>query len=364
MDVLTQAFELEGWATDHLTFPRVFYTPDIKFTEGSRVHSILPARALIPYIDRFMWWFPGFLFEIIRRHNVRSLGDTVDFTDYDCIVLESGKPLFLLPEIRKSGSSARLVYRQSDSVRLVLGKGRWYRALEDDVFRDSFRIILKKKLYKEYIPEKFRGKAVTVENGMALPDISSVENPFKPGSRNAVYVGLHALDAHTLKRVLETQPELNLHVIGPCLTRFRQHQLSRYPNFFYRDFLPKEVYMPMLKSADLAIFPFVRSDRMKWFGLTSKFLHFMYFNLPIVSYPTGAPGEFDGLPVHFADNPQDFADCVKTAIDEKPVEYNIDFEYYLPESRMEEYRQVVKTLIFLNEEEQHVQGNAPSETVS
>ena len=102
--------------------------------------------------------------------------------------------------------------------------------------------------------------------------------------------------------------------------------------------------MPVLKHADLAIFPFVRTERMKWFGLTSKFLHFMYFGLPVVSYPTGLPGEFDGLPVRFAADRRAFVNHVGEALTGKPVSYNLDFTYYGPEARLEEYRAVVRGL--------------------
>ena len=354
MDVLTQAFEIEGWDVHHLTFPRVFYTPDIKAPPDKGIRCIQPPRARVPYVDRYMWWLPRRIFEAIRKHNVRTLRGAVDFKKYDIIVLESGKPLFLLPEIHKAGISDRLVYRQSDSVRLVLGRGKWYRDLEDRAFQVSSRIILKKKLYEDFIPEKFRTNAVTVENGMALPDETDAGAPFTPGSQNAVYVGLHALDAETLQKLLSDFPDVIFHIIGPCLRSHQKRRLKRFTNFKFTRFLPKEEYMPMLRHADLAIFPFVQTENMKWFGLTSKFLHFMYFQLPIVSFPTGLPGEFKDLPVHFANSRQDFIDHVRRALDEKPVVYNIDFEYYSPQSRMDEYRAVVRNLKTQEKDTTHV----------
>jgi len=341
MDVLTEAFEREGWDTDHLNFPRAFYTPRILPPQDTDVRCLQASLTLLPYIDRFMWWIPRFLFEIIRLINIRSLGSIVNLSSYDFVVLESGKPLLLLPEIP---SAVKVIYRQSDSVNLVLGIGRWYCELENAAFRISSLIILKKDVYREYVPRALRARTVVIENGMAFPDEMPVGNPFRKGSLNAIYIGLHPLDMKTLSSLLKRLRNVDFHVIGPCLNVFQRHILSLFPNFFYEKFLPKEAYMPMLKNSDVAILPFIRTKKMKWFGLTSKFLHFMYFKLPIVSYPTGFPGEFGKLPVKFAEDRVDFVNKVADSIMKKPVTYAVDFDYYSPRMRMNEYRQLVRNL--------------------
>jgi len=341
MDVLTESFEREGWDVDHLNFPRVFYTPKIPPPAGTKVRCLQPSLTWLPYIDRFMWWIPRGLFEIVRRINTRSLGRVVNLSSYDFAVLESGKPLLLLPEISET---VRIIYRQSDSVNLVLGRGHWYRELENAAFRISSLIILKKGIYKNYIPKDCWERAVVVENGMALPDELSAGNPFRRGSLNAIYVGLHPLDTRTLLLLLRRLRNVDFHIIGPCLNTFQRRILRFLPNFIYAKFLPKEIYMPMLKHSSVAIFPFIRTKKMKWYGLTSKFLHSMYFKLPIVSYATGLPGEFEKLPVKFAKNRSDFVDKVADSLMEKPITYAVDFDYYSPRVRMNEYRKIVRDL--------------------
>jgi len=341
MDVLAEAFEREDWEVDHLVFPRVFYTPKIPPPRDTRVRCLRPSLTWLPYIDRFMWWVPQGLFETIRLINVRSLGSIVNFSSYDFVVLESGKPLLLLPEVPRT---VKIVYRQSDSVNLALGKGRWYCELENTAFRVSSLIILKKDIYKNYVPKDYRKRTIVIENGMAFPDEISAQNPFREGSLNAIYVGLHPLDIKTLLLLLRRLKNIDFHIIGPCLNIFQRQILRVFPNFFYTRFLPKEAYMPMLKHSNVAIFPFIRTKEMKWFGLTSKFLHFMYFKLPIVSYLTGLPGEFGELPVKFAKDRIDFVDKVAESIVEKPVTYAVDFDYYSPPMRMSKYRQAVRSL--------------------
>lgn len=340
--MLTEAFEREGWDVDHLNFPRAFYTPKIPPPPGIKVSCLRPSFTWLPYVDRFMWWIPRCLFEIIRLINIRSLGNVVNLSSYSFVVLESGKPLLLLPEIP---GTAKVVYRQSDSVNLALGRGRWYCELENQVFRISSLIILKKSIYKNYVPKNCWNRTTIVENGMALPDEISAKNPFREGSLNAIYVGLHPLDMKTLFLLLRRLRDVDFHIIGPCLNAFQRQILNFFPNFFYAKFLSKEVYMPMLKYSDVAIFPFIRTKKMKWFGLTSKFLHFMYFKLPIVSYYTGLPGEFGKLPVKFAEDRIDFVDKVANSIMKKPIKYAVDFDYYSPRMRMNEYRQVVRDLL-------------------
>jgi hypothetical protein len=188
-------------------------------------------------------------------------------------------------------------------------------------------------------------KTTVIENGMAIPEVLSDINPYKNKRKNAVYVGLHQLDFLTVIALVEECPECSFHIIGPCLRKKQVRGLKNYTNFNYYDFLSKEEYMPMLKWASFAIFPFRRTESMKWFGLTSKFLHFMYFNLPIISYPTGVDGEFKNLPVYFADSIPLFVKSVKEVLaEEKKVAYNLDFEYYSSESRKNEYKSFIRKL--------------------
>ena len=341
MDVLTQAFECEGWDVHHLTFPNVFYTPEIPPPSDTKTTMHYARKSWFPYIDRYMWRLPCFAYYIIRRLNTNTIRSVINLADFDVIVLESGKPLFLLHLIPPH---VTVVYRQSDSVRLVLGKNPWYRKEEDDAFSQADLIILKKKLYTDFVPAALRHKTRVIENGMAVSEGTVNINPFSKDTLNAVYNGLHALDVSILCMLCDSYPEVNFHIIGPCLRPGGIKKLRRFNNFQHYPFLVKETYMPMLEFADLAIFPFTRNETMKWYGLTSKFLHFMLFKLPIVSCPTGFPGEFDGLPVRFAEGAEEFRDAVGLMLGQKPVEYPIDLKRYSAESRLDEYRKVVSEL--------------------
>lgn len=341
MDVLTNCFDEEGWDVDHLTYPLTFLSPKVLPPAKSSVSCIYAEKTYFPYIDRLMHWIPASAFRFIKYLNNKK-AKSVAFGSYDFIVLESGKPLFLMDLIPED---IPIIYRLSDSVQLVLGKNREYRNLERLIFERSTRMIFKKSIYKDFLENHQKSKTVVIENGMVIPDDISKENPFPAGSRNAVYVGLHQLDFNTVKQLLKTHTRCRFHFAGPCLRKDQISRLKKYENFHYYPFLTKEEYMPMLSKADVALFPFKRSENMKWFGLTSKFLHFMYFELPIISFPTGFEGEFDGLPVKFADSRDSFVKQTGEVL-ENPIRicYNLDFQYYSSESRKQEYKKFIRTL--------------------
>lgn len=341
MDVLTNCFDEEGWRVDHLTFPRMYISPNVSPPADTSVNCIYADKTFFPYIDRLMYWFPKVLFDLVKFIN-NNKAKKVDFSQYDLIVLESGKPLFLMDIIPEN---IPLVYRLSDSVRYVLGKNKHYQNLENTIFERSQKMIFKKKIYKTFLQAHQQKKVSVIENGMAIPENLDPKPSFPINTLNAVYVGLHQLDYPTLKGLLIDRDDCHFHIIGPCLLKSQVKRLEAFSNFHYFPFLSKEKYMPMLRDASIAIFPFKRSDKMKWFGLTSKFLHFMYFQLRIISYPTGYEGEFKELPVLFADSKQDFISLTRKALNEtKKVQYNIDFLYYSSDSRKNEYKEFIKKI--------------------
>jgi hypothetical protein len=211
----------------------------------------------------------------------------------------------------------------------------------------AFNIIKRMNNHKAIGIDFSKYDYIVLESGkpLFLMDLIPEKTPIK--RKNAVYVGLHQLDFLTVKALVEECPECSFHIIGPCLRKKQVRGLKNYRNFNYYDFLSKEEYMPMLKWASFAIFPFRRTESMKWFGLTSKFLHFMYFNLPIISYPTGVDGEFKNLPVYFADSIPLFVKSVKEIINFSLYPHSIHQKWIPTEFLLSEPRLSLGFIIFV-----------------
>jgi hypothetical protein len=207
------------------------------------------------------------------------------------------------------------------------------------------KIIVVKQIYKDMLHPEHQKKTQVIRNGYAIPKDLDLKDPYEPGSKNAVYVGATKLDPPTLQTLCEDNPEGHIHIFGKCLTPIEEKRLAKLPNFHNHGFQPREIYLAYLKYAHAAIFPFKPWSAMKYVGFTSKYLNFMYYELPVVSYKTGFPGEFDGTFVRFADNKDEFSKLVKeTFLEKTRVKTELDFEFFSHESRKKEYKEFISRL--------------------
>ena len=318
MDVLTNAFAESGWKTHHLMFPKVLYS--VRMPVSPAVHQLRGRLLLLPYIDRFMHGIPTYLFHRFVKTHRRSVSH-VDWTCYDVVVLESGKPLFLLDSIPEG---TRLVYRQSDSVRLILGKNPDYIALEDRIIRQAEDIIVPNERFRRALSEDCRSKTSVVPNGVTVPEGGNVESPYAAGSVNAVNIGLYPLDRDVLFRSCRENPGIDFHVFGTGLGRWNRRQ--DIPNLKCYGFASAAVFLPYLIHADMFVFPFKYTEREEYYGLTSKYCMAMRFGLPIVSSPRGPKEDFEGLPVDFCANAEEFSRTVGEIGNTRPRRvYNLDW---------------------------------------
>ncbi len=340
MDVLTSVFAGEGWDTTHLLFPKVLYSVKKTKKFPTNVKERTSRRAVFPYIDSLMFWFPKFLFKLYVRY-AQSKARNINWKDYDFVVLESGKPLFLLDLIP---SQVKLIYRQSDSVRLVLGKGKWYVELEDRACRRAHRIITVKDYYLSTLPEDTVEKAVTIRNGFSIPEGFSGENPYPADTLNAVYVGLTPLDSQTIEALCLSRKDVDFHIFGNCMKPWEVRKLRKHENFRFYGFRSRDEYLPYLANADAAIFPFKRTRAMRHVGFTTKYLNFMYFRLPIVSYLTGDKEEFTRYPIWLPENSEAFCRDFNEAMEAGSISYDVDFDFFSQEGRKREYETFISGL--------------------
>ncbi len=341
MDVLTECFEESDWETSHLNFPNVFYTVQKTKKFNTNVKEYVAKKVLIPYVDSIMSWFPKFLFKVMVKYQ-QYKASFINFDSYDYIVVESGKPLFLLDLIP---CSSKIIYRQSDSVRHVLGKNKHYIDLEDQIYIRAEKIVVVKERFKNILDKELHLKVKIIRNGYSIPNNLELINPYKPNTINAIYVGLTKLDLKTISQICKNNPKLDIHIFGNCLKKRDLWILKKFENFFYYGFKPRETYLAYIKFANLAIFPFKDWDGMKWVGFTTKYLNFMFYKLPIISYLTGEKSEFDGMGVTFVKNAEEFASEVSKITEKQvKVESNIDFNFFSHEERKKEYKDFIRSL--------------------
>ena len=341
IDLLTRAFEASGWDTDHLQFPRVVYSVSKKTGFLSSVNEKRSKLTLIPYIDRIMKRIPRCIFNWIVRNHRRSVNDIV-WNSYDVIVLESGKPLFLL-DILEEGTE--LIYRQSDPVRLFLGENPHYIEMEDEIFKRSNYILIPKDRFKGTIPTEYHHKISMIPNGLHIPDNTDLDNPFPKDSINAVYVGLAPLDIETLNVTVNQNPGVTFHLFGTGVRGISAVSLKRKKNVIIHPFSSQRSFLPYVANSAMYIFPFQRSKKMNHVGLTSKYYMAMYFGLPIVSYPMGPPEEFEGLPICFCSDSTEFSLMVKRIADNPcKVQYDLPWDTLNQDFLLSRYREFIDSI--------------------
>lgn len=341
MDVLTQAFHLSGWETHHLMFPNVFYSVRNTVPFETGVKQLKSREILLPYVDSLMKRIPRFLFKRIQTNHCRSVS-SVDWNQYDAIVLESGKPLFLQDLIPEDKI---LIYRQSDSVRYILGENPDYIALEDTFLLKAHHILVPSTRYKETLPSESIAKAQVIHNGVEEIDDSHFSSPYEVNTKNAIYIGLTPLHRDTVVSICRENPDISFHYFGKGLRNFSPRLRKNLKNLHDHGFVPAKEFLPFLKFADMFIFPFKPTKNFKSIGITTKYYRAMKYGLPIISYRMDSKEDFTGLEIDFCDTVQEFNSKVREIGDTKPKrKYNFSWERIKAKNILRAYREFVETL--------------------
>lgn len=344
IDILCSALAEEGHDVTHLVFPVYGKLKKINSFSNKIIKQLYAENTYIPYDDDTMYWLPKFAMRIIHDSHIKSVRD-FNFSEYDIIVLESGKPVFLIDLIPRN---VKLIYRQSDPVWMLM-KSDYLKELENKVIAKCDMVLVVRKVFMEYIPQKFWGKTYVWQNGFNVPKLDELINPYDNKRRKAVYLGFTRIDYHTLNYVSLYHPDVEFHIIGNrCLSNFEIKKLIKRDNIFIHGYMKPTEYLPYIKYADFAIIPYKKDIKaMTFIGLSSKYLLFMYFGLPIVSYRPGIREEFANIPVFFADDIYEFSNQISKVKEMGKINYNIDFNYYSYNGRKMELLRILKSNGFL-----------------
>lgn len=346
IDVFCSTLLDNGQTVDHLVFPNYYFK---KSAPGANPDTVTGAfgqlysnKCLIPFHYGTMYWLPKFSTKFLHKLHLASVKN-IDFTIYDVIVLESGKPVMLLDILP---NNVKLVYRQSDPVWILMPRSKYLIELEKKVMDRADLIMVVRETFLDFIPDSLKSKTVVWKSGFNIPNMFENRNPYvnlRPG-KNAVYVGFARIDYNTLELSSIEHPDVNFHIIGDrCLKAAEIKKLKQRDNVFIHGFMLPGEYIPYVANADFAIVPYSKSSLHNYYvGLTSKFLLFMYFGLPIVSYPPKVIEEFNQLPVLFANTEKEFSEKITSAKSLGKIQYSIDFYHYSYDGRKKELLMFLK----------------------
>lgn len=344
IDVLSQALAEEGHEVTHLVFPIYSKSKRTISSPSKIVKQLFASSTFLPYDDDSMFWFPKVAMKLIHNSHLESV-KSIDFSQYDLIVLESGKPVFLIDLIP---SDVKLIYRQSDPIWMLM-RSNYLRELENKVIERSDLILIVRKFFIDYIAKSYWPKTSVWINGFNVQSFNEKINPYCSKRKKAVYVGFTRIDYRTLNFISIQHPDVEFHIIGNhCLSSFEIKKLSQKDNIFIHGYMKPSEYLPYVKNADFAIIPYRKDIKgLNYIGLTSKYLLFMYFKLPIISYRPGVIEEFNGLPILFAKDIFEFSDIIRKVKRMGKIDYNLNFDYYSYNGRKRELLKILTENGFL-----------------
>lgn len=341
IDIITQALPMAGFQTTHLA-----YAPQRcldRFLGVRDVDSGIEQDFLVAtpfgYVEKLMGGWPEGLARLAIRH-MASEAD-YDFDKFDLIVVESGKPALLAPQLPQD---AVVVYRQSDAMSIQFKNAAMHEAEKRIIERADAILTVRDRLDGQLLYGMEGHKATTIVNGF---DSSSLEDLHRPdacssamGEKQAVYVGYCSIDAVLVAALSRAYPDVLFHIVGDCVTRKGRRLLSKCGNVRMHGNLKASDFLPLVARSDVGIVPYAWFPLLPYSGMTSKFLMFMYLGLSIVSMDVGCRAKFPESPhLSFCKNPDEFIKEFGKQLDQRDgrCAYDVDFSFYSKEGRLAEY---------------------------
>lgn len=336
IEILTEAL-LKSHNVDFIKYPNYMHEffkseyemgPKTTKINDHILTEIAPISIGIPYIEKLFNWAPKVIFDFLRNQTL-NIYPNIEFNNYKNIILESGKPVFFIDSIPKSKN---IIYRQSDPIELILSNNNSFIELEHKVLeRADLVLTVNKKImsfYKNNYPKYF-SKMKLWKNGFQIPEYQNKVNPYNKNN-NAVYLGLSPIDYKLLQFIADNHKDIDFHIIGPYKDKLN------YENVKFHGFMNSEQYINYIKFADFAFVPYIYWDALEWVSVTSKFLLFMKFNLPIITMNYGNLKSLEKYGALLVNNKEEFSHKIKDIKkgDFESKHYNINISKYNKKNRI------------------------------
>ena len=264
MDLITTLLSEKGHQIDHLVFFK-----RKKFQErhvSNNIRQIYFYDPLKLYRSRLQFLFPGFILISYFRYIIRKQ-TTINFINYDYVILESGHPNYLALEINN-----KIIYRQSDSVYISFNSNRtFYKKLEEMVINRS--IITTSAINGKFFPIQYKDKFIFWHSGF-IP----FRNTDVIKTTNSIVIIGDKVDWKLINKISKKFTEYNFNMITTSKRRIKNK------NVIIKGYLEYNEYLKTISSSRAVIIPYSKrfAYQSRQHSFTAKILVPMSMGLPIL----------------------------------------------------------------------------------
>lgn len=223
----------------------------------------LADQLLRPLHDLFpAWWKPR-----LRPH----------LHSADLVLVESGAPLMLAPQLRDQTRQAQMIYRVNDDIRL-LRPPAFLPRLETE-YADLFDRI---STPSPHLARRFSAHHNVTLDTMGIPRsaLSAPQpNPYPPGNtRKAVCAGTTQLDTGALEQIARDRPAWQIHILGRL-----KSTPPAWPNLIFHGEQSFATTLAHIAHADVGLAPYLDRPGVEYQTTNSnRILLYRHFGLPIL----------------------------------------------------------------------------------
>ncbi len=202
-------------------------------------------RSYLSYLGFMGKIFPDFLLKLIIKSTNKTI-KFINFREYDLIILETGKPLFLLDIIPVD---IPLIVRQSDPLEISIGSSRTlFRQMENRaICQSKLFLVAHEKAVEEY---KFSNNIRIWKSGFEIKRIEHKKNIEK----SLFYMGLYKIDKELIKKIAKRYNDYIIHIVG------NYKDTLNLPNVIFHGYLSYDEYMHLLLKSKCYIMPYKNSE--------------------------------------------------------------------------------------------------------
>lgn len=282
IDTITSYFIEKNYEVSHLVFGvnSLKKIIKIKKVKIDKFQQLFSKSSYFSYLGIMGKYFPNFLLKYIIKKTNKTV-NFISFEVFDLIVLEIGKPLFLLDVIPKD---IPLIIRLSDSIEMAFGcKRKFFEMLENKaISRSRIVLVVNDEMKKKY---KQIDKVLIWENGFNRNPQDSFF--YDNNEKLIIYMGLAKIDYELINFLAKENNDLKFYIIGP----HKRKKLNE--NIIFKGYLSEKEYMEIFRKSLCLLLPYNKKtvSRLKEGNLTSKIYIAMDLGKPILTVQYGTLNE-------------------------------------------------------------------------